>query len=238
MPQHNFAQTPTSHSLTKGLPCPSGYMGARVAAELAICGCTVRVYDKRLQQSAVAPVEAVIREADHNELLGHSAGAARQAASRVTACSSIGDVVQGCRLVCECAIEDPQVKADIFNEAAKVCPGNCVFTTSSLNIPLAEIQRLITPAWKNRLIGLRFLAPVLSMPLVEVTYEPGIEQRSECARSAVAILFLLLTSASNAAESKRYATCLHRSERQLMRVVVSQQNGKLMSERDMRRSPI
>lgn len=156
-----------------------GYLGARVAAELAICGFTVRVHDKGLQQAAVEPVCAAIREADQNELLGGSANAAKNAMARVTACTSVGDAVQGCRLLCECVIEDPSVKADILNEAAKVCPGDCVFTTSSMNLPLAEIQKLVSPAWRNRVIGLRFLAPVLSMPLVEVTYEPGIEQRSE-----------------------------------------------------------
>ena len=156
-------------------------MGARVAAELAICGFTVRVYDRGLGQSVVETVRAALREADQNELLGSSANAANVALSRVIACDSVGDAVRGCRLVCECVIEDPQVKADILNEASKVCPGDCVFTTSSMNLPLADIQKLIAPAWRNRLIGLRFLAPVLSMPLVEVTYEPGIEQRSECA---------------------------------------------------------
>ena len=57
-----------------------------------------------------------------------------------------------------------------------------------MNLPLEAIQEALPEAWRQRLIGLRFLAPVLAMPLVEVTYRPGISQRSEARRRPRAAL--------------------------------------------------
>jgi hypothetical protein len=172
-----------------------GYLGSRIAAELALCGCTVKIYDRSLGQRVVQKVAEAISELERTtgttgalllqqgeeETLATVEGGAggsyglRTARSvaalrRVITCESLADAARGCNLISEAIVDDPRAKVSVFREVLEHCAGGAVLTTNSLNVTLDEIKPNLPEAWQRRVLGLRFLSPVLYIPLVEVTY--------------------------------------------------------------------
>ena len=68
---------------------------------------------------------------------------------------TVGSAVQECRLVCECVADRLDVKGKVYAEVVEHCRSDAVFGTASASLPLAEIQALLPPPWRKRLLGLR-----------------------------------------------------------------------------------
>jgi hypothetical protein len=62
------------------------------------------------------------------------------------------------------------VKGKVYPEIVANCRSDTIFGSSTLSLPLEEIQQLLPEPWRRRLIGLRFLAPIVGISLVEVTF--------------------------------------------------------------------
>ena len=165
-----------------------GYLGSRIAAEMALCGCSVGIYDRSLQQRVVRSVQASIKELENKGHLplpvagggAHSGPPATELASqaglaalqRIRACQSLAEAAKDCNLLVEAIIDDLEPKVQVFREAAEHCADDCIMTTNSLSVPLEQIQQGLEGHWSQRVLGLRFLAPVVFIPLLEVTYDP------------------------------------------------------------------
>lgn len=151
----------------------AGYMGARIASELLIGGHEVFVFDIAGAATVQDAVGQALDDAVRSGYLGTAmnANAARAAAmGRLRTAASIADAVNDARLVCECVADKIAVKGQVYPEIVDNCRADAVFGTATMNLPLDAVQEVLSPAWRKRLIGLRFLAPVIGVTLVEVSY--------------------------------------------------------------------
>ena len=151
----------------------AGYMGARIAAEMLRVGHEVFVYDIAGARTAEAAVEAALDDAVRAGIMGSppQAAASKLAAlGRLTATASIGDAVSDARLVVEAVADNLSVKGLVYPEIVASCRTDAVFGSATMNLPLDVVQELLPETWRPRLIGLRFLAPILAISLVEVTH--------------------------------------------------------------------
>ncbi len=74
-------------------------------------------------------------------------------------------------LVIEAAVEDLEVKKQIFADLSARCPEDCILATNTSALPIHELAEVVTnPA---RILGLHFFNPVHRMPLVEVVRAPS-----------------------------------------------------------------
>lgn len=151
----------------------AGYMGARIASELLIGGHEVFVFDIAGAAVVEQAVGRALDDAVRSGYLGSAmeANAARAAAmSRLRAAASIADAVSDARLVCECVADNLAVKGEVYPEIVANCRTDAVFGSSTMNLPLEAVQEVVPAPWRKRVIGLRFLAPVLGISLVEITH--------------------------------------------------------------------
>jgi 3-hydroxyacyl-CoA dehydrogenase len=78
--------------------------------------------------------------------------------------------VSDARLVVEAVADNLSVKGLVYPEIVASCRTDAVFGSATMNLPLDVVQELLPETWRPRLIGLRFLAPILAISLVEVTH--------------------------------------------------------------------
>jgi hypothetical protein len=174
----------------------AGYLGSRIIAELLLLGVEVDVFERGLvekgplhgQRELDVMVFQNIAETYRDGLLelngmnppSVSAGdcywepfeGEPRRAPRWSA--SIKEAVRGKAIVIECVPDSLSIKTAVFVEAAAAAPPGVLLATSTLNIPLGTIQdavdaKVSKQARLPRVVGLRFLTPVVYVPFVEVT---------------------------------------------------------------------
>lgn len=168
----------------------AGYLGARIVAELLLLGSNVAVYDRGLadrgakngQVELDRVVTAVLHECQAQGLL-QEAGMRPHAGKcpyspydgesprRAQLCTTVKAAVASANIVIEAVPDNLDIKRDVFAEAVSAAPNGVLLATSTLSLSLAKIQEAIanpgSPA--PRVVGLRFLAPVVFVPFVEIT---------------------------------------------------------------------
>ena len=148
----------------------AGYMGSRIAVELLLGGHEVSVFDV----SGIDYVRQAMGDALEEALGCGYISAADVAAAllQLNAVDSIASAVgrEGCRLVCECVADNLSVKEQVFRDVVANCNSEAVIGSATMNLSLDELQALLPTPWQKRLIGLRFLAPIIGVSLVEVAY--------------------------------------------------------------------
>lgn len=127
----------------------------------------------------------------------------KEALAKVSVALSLAECVAGRNLIIEAVPDYADIKGGVFREAIQHCAEDAVLTTNTLSVTLQEIcvsnlcllpfrrvvpwsyrhrpdlgvrlclQAYLPPEWHNRLLGLRFLAPVMFVPLCEITYRAG-----------------------------------------------------------------
>lgn len=192
------APTPTSDPLAPPLGPPracvigAGFLGQRIIAELLLLGSEVAVFDTGLsrlpleeaQKKVNADVCRVLLECAEDGLLqkagvvpppdvgldawvpydGEPPRAARM-------CASIGEAAAEAEIVIEAVPDSLAIKKAVFVEAARMGPRNALLATNTLSVPLARLSAAVAEGGiaAPRVVGLRFLAPVVFIPIVEVT---------------------------------------------------------------------
>jgi 3-hydroxybutyryl-CoA dehydrogenase len=78
-------------------------------------------------------------------------------------------------LVVEAALEDFKIKTQVFQELDKSCKKECIFSTNTSSIPVAQLAAVTTRP--DRFIGMHFFSPASVMKLVEVI--PGLDTSAE-----------------------------------------------------------
>jgi len=86
-------------------------------------------------------------------------------------CSSISEAVRNSEIVIEAVPDRLEIKRDVFAEALQSAREGVLLATSTLSLSLVAIQKAITRRGSPlpRVVGLRFLAPVVFIPFVEIT---------------------------------------------------------------------
>lgn len=121
--------------------------------------------------------------------------------ARIRAVDSLG-ALEAAGIVIECVDEDLELKAGIFRELDEVCPPEGILATNSSSLSVTEIAaRTRHP---DRVIGLHFLPPVPTVPLVEVVR--GLGTSDETVRQATDFVRLLGKTGIEVFEYPGYVT--------------------------------
>mmetsp|Transcript_64496 Transcript_64496/g.135337 ORF Transcript_64496/g.135337 Transcript_64496/m.135337 type:complete len:433 (-) Transcript_64496:326-1624(-) len=178
----------------------AGYLGTRIAADLLMLGSEVSVYDQTLsvtkdrgQVTLNKKIFEVVLDCEKSNLLSLSGMcppaesgtipwkpwpevAPRQARS----CRSVEEACKDADIVIEAVPDKVELKSDIFARALISASPHVILATNTLSIPLGKLQKGVRDqlgvlglrTQEPRVVGLRFLAPVVFVPLVEVTLTP------------------------------------------------------------------
>lgn len=70
------------------------------------------------------------------------------------------------QLVIEAAIENLEIKAEIFKELDAICDANTIFSTNTSSLPITDLAAVTSRP--DKFIGMHFMNPVPVMKLVEI----------------------------------------------------------------------
>jgi len=142
-----------------------GTMGQGIAITCAAVGLDVLLHDRspELTQHALDCVgEALDRDIAKWR---RTASEKKAIQARVKAVNDLG-ALEASQLVIEAVPEDLELKTSIFQELDRACPPEDILASNTSALSVTEIAaRTRRP---DRVIGLHFLAPVPTVPLVEV----------------------------------------------------------------------
>ena len=142
-----------------------GLMGAGIAEVCARAGydTLVREINDELLAKGLERIEASMQTAvNHGKLTAADQEAAR---SRVRGTTRLEDFADR-DLVIEAAIEDLQLKKELFAQLDQLCPPQAILTSNTSSIPI--IQLATATKRSDRVLGMHFFNPVPTMQLVEL----------------------------------------------------------------------
>ncbi|CAE7377135.1 unnamed protein product [Symbiodinium pilosum] len=173
----------------------AGFLGARIITEMLLLGNKVAVFDQNIakqrdpQTALNEVIGGLLMECDRQGLLGlaemvppkggkwtpFSSEPPRQA----KACSSVAEASRNAHIILEAVPDKLEIKTKVFSEAVSTARPGAILATNTLSIPLKNIQQAVASeiaggsplpaALRPRVMGLRFLSPVVFIPFVEVT---------------------------------------------------------------------
>jgi 3-hydroxybutyryl-CoA dehydrogenase len=143
----------------------AGTMGQGVAMACAAVSLDVLLKDVSLAASA-GSLEEIGRALDRDIAKWRRTESEKTAIlARIRGVAEMGEL-EAANIVIECVPEDLDLKARIFQELDAVCPPEDILATNTSTLSVTEIAaRTKRP---DRILGLHFLAPVPTVPLVEV----------------------------------------------------------------------
>ncbi|WP_053218120.1 3-hydroxybutyryl-CoA dehydrogenase [Virgibacillus senegalensis] len=151
--------------LNKIMVVGAGQMGAGIAQVCATAGLHVLLYDvsEASLKKGIAGIQKRLQRALEK---GKLTGEARQAAVNRLASSTTLEDAQSCDLVIEAAVENMEIKMDIFRQLDEYAPGHAILASNTSSLPITEIAAATKRP--NQVIGMHFMNPVPVMKLVEV----------------------------------------------------------------------
>lgn len=142
-----------------------GTMGQGIAIACSVAGLDVLIRERspELGRRALEDVAAIL---DRDIAKWRRTGSEKKAIlSRIRAVDSLSELA-GCGIVIEAVSEEVPLKTGIFQELDRTCPVETILASNTSSLSITEIAA--RTARPDRVIGLHFLNPVPTVPLVEV----------------------------------------------------------------------
>jgi 3-hydroxyacyl-CoA dehydrogenase/enoyl-CoA hydratase/3-hydroxybutyryl-CoA epimerase len=148
----------------------AGVMGAGIAQLAALKGCEVVVQEvnQGALDAGMKRLDELFAKAVERRVLPEAEARQRRAAVRGTLAWEGFD---GADVVVEAALEDLEVKRNLFRELEARTRPEAVLATNTSSLPVARLQEGLRHP--QRVAGLHFFNPVHKMPLVEVVRAPA-----------------------------------------------------------------
>ena len=142
----------------------AGTMGQGIAQVCAVSGFNVLLYDvdAGLLKKGSANIEASLQTSVEKGKL--SASQKQDSINRIKQCQDLEQVKAD--LIIEAAVENLEVKRDIFRKLENVNSAACILATNTSSIPVTQIGSCLKQP--GRFAGLHFFNPAHIMKLVEV----------------------------------------------------------------------
>ncbi|SHJ57373.1 3-hydroxybutyryl-CoA dehydrogenase [Desulfofundulus thermosubterraneus] len=143
----------------------AGQMGSGIAQVAAVAGCQVVLNDIKDEF-----VQRGLNNIERNLNRDVSKGRLQEdqkveILARITPSTSLADA-KDVDLVIEAAIENMEVKANIFKQLDEICPAHTILATNTSSLPITQIAAATKRP--EKVIGMHFMNPVPVMKLVEV----------------------------------------------------------------------
>jgi 3-hydroxybutyryl-CoA dehydrogenase len=143
----------------------AGTMGQGIAIACASSGLDVLLHDQSRALNAAA-IECVAETLDRDIAKWRRTDSEKRAIqARIRPVDTL-EALEAAQIVIEAVPEDIDLKASVFQELDRICPPEDVLATNTSALSVTEIAA--RTARPDRIIGLHFLAPVPTVPLVEV----------------------------------------------------------------------
>ncbi|HWJ04028.1 MAG TPA: 3-hydroxybutyryl-CoA dehydrogenase [Verrucomicrobiae bacterium] len=143
----------------------AGQMGGGIAQVAAQAGYNVilnDIKDEFVQRGLGIISKNLARSVEKGKL---SAEAKEATLARITLSVSLQDA-KDADVVIEAAVENMQIKSQIFAELDKICPEHSILATNTSSLPITEIAAVTKRP--EQVIGMHFMNPVPVMKLVEI----------------------------------------------------------------------
>lgn len=146
----------------------AGQMGSGIATLALIHGKTVLLYDPfpGALRDARARIEEALDDAERSGQIGREG--ARAVIGRLRLTDSIVQAVESASVVIEAVPEDTTLKRDVMSAAAQAAPAGSILASNTSSLSITEIAA--TCSHPERVLGMHFFNPPVSMPLVEVVW--------------------------------------------------------------------
>jgi len=145
----------------------AGLMGHGVGQVHAAIGMEVTLYEPELAR-AQAGRDRIAGNLDRAVAKGKLDQAARDdILGRVSATSDL-DAVRDADIVIEAVFEDVKVKQDLWREIDSRASADAIFASNTSSISIDQLASAVSPARRERFVGMHFFSPVPAMPLVEL----------------------------------------------------------------------
>jgi len=143
----------------------AGQMGSGIAQVAATAGCEVKLYDIN-NHFVTKGFKTIEKNLDRNLKKGRISEEVKQnILNRITTSVSLSDA-SDTDLAIEAAVENLDIKNQIFKELDQVCSAHAILATNTSSLPITQIAAATQrPA---KVIGMHFMNPVPVMKLVEI----------------------------------------------------------------------
>ncbi len=153
--------------LERTLVAGAGLMGHGIAQVLAATGRSVAVYEPELER-ALAGRDRIAGNLERSVAKGRLAGEEREAIlARITPVADLAAAAD-VDLVVEAVYEDVEVKTGLWRELDGIAPSGTIFATNTSSISIDRLAASVSPARRERFVGMHFFSPVPVMPLIEL----------------------------------------------------------------------
>jgi 3-hydroxybutyryl-CoA dehydrogenase len=179
----------------------AGTMGQGIAVACAAAGLDVLVSERSAESAASAMAE-IVHCLDHDIAKWRRTASEKKAIlARIRTVDALA-ALEAAQLVVEAVPDDLDLKAAIFQELDRVCPPEDVLATNTSALSVSEIAA--RSGRPDRILGLHFVTPVPTVPLVEVVR--GLRTSDETLQHAVAFVRALGKTPVEVSESPGYVT--------------------------------
>ncbi len=145
----------------------AGLMGHGIAQVHAAIGRDVALYEPDLAR-AQAGRERIAGNLERAVAKGRLTTDERdQTLVHITATDAIATGADA-DLIIEAVFEDLEVKRTLWRELDGVAPPHAIFASNTSSISIAALAAAVSPARRERFIGMHFFSPVPVMPLIEL----------------------------------------------------------------------
>ena len=145
----------------------AGLMGHGIGQVHAAIGKHVVLYEPELER-AQAGRERIAGNLDRAVAKGKIDSDQRDATiGRILATDDL-DLVGSADLVIEAVFEDLAVKRGLWSSLDERAPESTIFASNTSSISIDELAEAVSPARRERFVGMHFFSPVPVMPLVEL----------------------------------------------------------------------
>ena len=158
----------------------AGLMGHGIGQVHAAIGKHVTLYEPDLAR-AQAGRDRIASNLERAVAKGKLDEPGREATlGRVTATSDIG-AARDADLVVEAVFEDVEVKGALWRQLDSLAPEAAIFASNTSSISIDTLASAVSPARRERFVGMHFFSPVPVMPLVELIRGAATTDETEAA---------------------------------------------------------
>ena len=149
--------------------------GSQIAQLFALNGYSVTAYDvdeRKLQEGLdlISGGRYGLQNAVAKGMLDPEE--AQRTLDKINTTTSIDSLLSNASFVLEAAVEDLEVKRQIFNTASKLAAPDAILATNTSSLTISRISSVFPIDVRSRIIGMHFFNPPQVMKLVEVVKMP------------------------------------------------------------------
>eukprot|EP00931_Biecheleriopsis_adriatica_P117908 TRINITY_DN9338_c0_g1_i1.p1 TRINITY_DN9338_c0_g1~~TRINITY_DN9338_c0_g1_i1.p1 ORF type:complete len:353 (-),score=54.68 TRINITY_DN9338_c0_g1_i1:169-1227(-) len=179
----------------------AGHLGLRIITELLLVGSEVAVFDQGIAKipgegRAQAELDSKVQEtlAQCARLMS-LADLTLAHVGRPRFFKSVAEASRNASIILEAVPDSIDIKSRVFAEAMSTARPGTLLATNTLSIPLAHLQEAVSRELRARklggqprVVGLRFLWPVVFIPFAEVTLTKKQQQSSADGKDLLEVL--------------------------------------------------